>query len=604
MEIGCYFQKQLAFSFQTIKLETMAGGKETPRQKMIGMMYLVLTALLALNVSKSILDAFVAIEENVQKANLTELYRGNERKSEIQETLLDKSEPLRASRAEFLMRYVDQIDDLTAKQIRFIDELKLKILEDCGENISDIGKEGSIIMEKYNPKNAPLKPIRMNLQHVEGKDKYDEPMNLLIQGDIKHPKGKGMELWNSLINYRKSLTELIASSHAAVVNGKIQRDNAYHFKAPTINSVENQKELDALLKKAIKAGNVHPEDVVMILEIYKSLTKEEYSEANDVDNVHWIGKTFDHSPSVAAIASLSSLQNDILKARANAMVLLRTRISGDSYSFNQILPLAYGPEVVNQGEEFQLRVMMVAYDSDKQPIVTMNGDQINKVQDGQGIVDLKGTSGTMDLKGTITIRNKAGIAKTMDWTKTVHVMKPSGSIEMPEFNILYRNYGNIINATASGFPETVLSGSGVNITKTATGYSVTPNGNGRAAQLVVSGKTADGKVTRLKTIDYRVSTLPKPTLYWGASESGESISTSNKVLVAKYPPEIPLNLNYDLVSWELSAGVGPPEKGNGKILSEKALKMVNSAPKGTPITVTTWVSQNGTRQKLVGTYFK
>jgi hypothetical protein len=45
----------------------MAGGKETPRQKMIGMMYLVLTALLALNVSKSILDAFVAIEENIQE---------------------------------------------------------------------------------------------------------------------------------------------------------------------------------------------------------------------------------------------------------------------------------------------------------------------------------------------------------------------------------------------------------------------------------------------------------------------------------------------------------------------------------------------------------
>ena len=48
----------------------MAGAKETPRQRMIGMMYIVLTAMLALNVSKSILDAFVAIEENIQKANL------------------------------------------------------------------------------------------------------------------------------------------------------------------------------------------------------------------------------------------------------------------------------------------------------------------------------------------------------------------------------------------------------------------------------------------------------------------------------------------------------------------------------------------------------
>ncbi len=39
----------------------MAGGKETPRQKMIGMMYLVLTALLALQVSNSVLEKFIFI---------------------------------------------------------------------------------------------------------------------------------------------------------------------------------------------------------------------------------------------------------------------------------------------------------------------------------------------------------------------------------------------------------------------------------------------------------------------------------------------------------------------------------------------------------------
>ena len=47
----------------------MAGGKETPRQKMIGMMYLVLTAMLALNVSKSILDAFITIDEQALEQN-------------------------------------------------------------------------------------------------------------------------------------------------------------------------------------------------------------------------------------------------------------------------------------------------------------------------------------------------------------------------------------------------------------------------------------------------------------------------------------------------------------------------------------------------------
>jgi len=43
----------------------MSGGKETPRQKMIGMMYLVLTAMLALNVSREILNAFSVVDNSM-----------------------------------------------------------------------------------------------------------------------------------------------------------------------------------------------------------------------------------------------------------------------------------------------------------------------------------------------------------------------------------------------------------------------------------------------------------------------------------------------------------------------------------------------------------
>ena len=45
----------------------MAHGKETPRQKMIGMMYLVLTAMLALNVSTEVLDAFVLVDNGLSR---------------------------------------------------------------------------------------------------------------------------------------------------------------------------------------------------------------------------------------------------------------------------------------------------------------------------------------------------------------------------------------------------------------------------------------------------------------------------------------------------------------------------------------------------------
>ena len=46
----------------------MAGGKISARQKMINMMYLVLTALLALNVSKEIIKAFNLIENSLDNS--------------------------------------------------------------------------------------------------------------------------------------------------------------------------------------------------------------------------------------------------------------------------------------------------------------------------------------------------------------------------------------------------------------------------------------------------------------------------------------------------------------------------------------------------------
>ena len=45
----------------------MAGGKETPRQKMIGMMYLFYTALLALQVSNSVLEKFIFINVSLER---------------------------------------------------------------------------------------------------------------------------------------------------------------------------------------------------------------------------------------------------------------------------------------------------------------------------------------------------------------------------------------------------------------------------------------------------------------------------------------------------------------------------------------------------------
>ena len=53
----------------------MGGAKESPRQKMINLMYLVFIAMLALNMSKEVLSKFGYISEQITENNSSLLER-------------------------------------------------------------------------------------------------------------------------------------------------------------------------------------------------------------------------------------------------------------------------------------------------------------------------------------------------------------------------------------------------------------------------------------------------------------------------------------------------------------------------------------------------
>lgn len=66
----------------------MAGGKQTPRQKMINLMYLVFIAMMALNMSKEVLSAFGLMNEKLVESNT----RTTERNSAFMDDLASKVE--------------------------------------------------------------------------------------------------------------------------------------------------------------------------------------------------------------------------------------------------------------------------------------------------------------------------------------------------------------------------------------------------------------------------------------------------------------------------------------------------------------------------------
>ncbi|OOQ59018.1 type IX secretion system motor protein PorM/GldM [Mucilaginibacter pedocola] len=104
----------------------MAGGKETPRQRMIGILYLVLLGLIALNVPDSLLDAFKNITNslNTSSKNVT---TGIENTYDAFEKTKLKEQPERAkpvyekakqasAAANELSAYIDQLTDLLIKE--------------------------------------------------------------------------------------------------------------------------------------------------------------------------------------------------------------------------------------------------------------------------------------------------------------------------------------------------------------------------------------------------------------------------------------------------------------------------------------------------------
>lgn len=539
----------------------MGGGKETPRQKMIGMMYLVLTALLALNVSKAILDAFVAIEANTQKSSITHLDRGNSAKSDLAGELADKSNPEKIAKVKYYLGIIDQIDKETAKRVEEIDGLKMLLLEKSGEDVTKVAdKDKEAIVWKPYSKKDPLTPAKLWLQAVQAKDGYDVPMEVMIGEELTSPKGKGLDLWKSYNEFRLKITSLLGSYK---VGGK-----TYTFKPTAINEFkEDNLVLGKAVDKMIAKNKINVNDDGEVLkQLYMELTKPQTVEMEE-GPAHWIGKTFDHAPLVAAIASLTTMQQEILSARATAIAHIKSRVSTGEYSFNKVVALAYGPALANSGDEVELKVMMAAFDSDNQPEVT--GPGAITVADGQGTVKLKVSGGNeMKVSGTVAIKKKSGSTKSEPWSHTIKIMKPEGTVTLPEMNVLYRGYKNVVTGVASGYDQTVLTGtSNVSLSKSGLTWIGSP-GAGTTAIITVSGKSSiTNKTVALGKFEFRVKALPKPSIFVGATASGGKISTNPGGLNAGYPPEIPLKAQFSVLDWEASVtGIMGKKKGQGSSL--------------------------------------
>jgi len=115
----------------------MAGGKETPRQKMIGMMYLVLTALLALQVSSAIIQKFQFLDDSLQQAVEVSNKANGETEAKIAKQVKD------SPKDQYVLDKAQQVRAETGKVIGYITDLRNKMIEVTGGREEDGSYKGA-----------------------------------------------------------------------------------------------------------------------------------------------------------------------------------------------------------------------------------------------------------------------------------------------------------------------------------------------------------------------------------------------------------------------------------------------------------------------------
>ena len=152
-----------------------------PRQKMINMMYLVLTALLALNVSAEILNAFKTVDRSLMIASGV----AEQKNEEIFKSFKAKLEdPTSREKAMIWEPKAQQVRKISDELYNYIEGLKLELKKES------------------------------DLKTVDGKEEFkeddlDAATRLLVQ-QAPDGKGKGKELFEKLKTYKEQLLAIDA----------------------------------------------------------------------------------------------------------------------------------------------------------------------------------------------------------------------------------------------------------------------------------------------------------------------------------------------------------------------------------------------------------
>jgi gliding motility-associated protein GldM len=379
----------------------MAGGKETPRQKMIGMMYLVLTALLALQVSSAVLEKFAIINETMLSFNARSMSQNAATLNEIVREA-GKSPNARVVNARENAQKVRELTTTTLDNVR---KVKLEMMK-----LSNTDKVNEELINDHGSKVAAMM--------------------------VTSPAGKNFEnLLNDYVKQLKGLTGL------------------------------SEKEFPTLARA--------PKDMPLFA-------------ANEAHaNKDFLTFTFENTPPIAAITSVTQIETEILDYETRALDKLLADAGIGKVSFDNMVPMVRTKSsVVAAGAKYEAALFISASSSSFIPEMYKDGSKLELFNDPSGVkmgkIEFTATAGSYDPKTLLAKKTYKAEIKLPDTTLTqdveYFVAQPVIKVTTGNAPTLYRNCGNTVN---------------IEVPTLGTDYN--PSFNARGAEVIKGDKP--GRVT-------------------------------------------------------------------------------------------------------------
>ena len=535
----------------------MSGAKETPRQKMIGMMYLMLTAMLAINVSVEVLDAFTTVNDGLENTYIS-----------VDKKIVDyynTFEQQYNKQPEKTAKYWDKAQEIRQKTDEFVNfierDIKLALLlQNNGvteEELFNPDKEEDAVIT--NKEAADLNKNRrvfhkINFDNLDGKDKHDAVTAFMIE-----------------------------QGNAEILRKRIEEYRQYVIAA-----------LDSV-------GIADFDDHVGLI------TNGEYF-AGDGAPLTWEMKNFNHIIIPAAISILNEIVAEVQTTEYDAISELYKSIGASDFKFNTLEAKVFPKTTyVLKGQDYEADVFIVASDNTKEfdakyargvkDFAMANENAINKVSSQKGIVKIKvpaNTIGEQTIAGVVEMKDPVtGEIVPYPFQTSYTVAPPSANVTPTKMNVMYRGLENPIEISAPGFTANQINVSVVNgeLVKKNGEYFVKP-GNEKNVTTVTISTTIDGKRMILDNCDFRLKRTPDPVPVLNGRTNDKF--TKEEILAAGgfvltmpdfdfegYHSQV---LSYDVST--IVAGYLKPIKGiQGRKFNKEVEDLVKSARRGQRISI-------------------